>query len=1615
MSFLDSFFKTKYADDYSKIEQAKQEKQANPPDLREDGFSLPDHLASGAASGAFSWLIRRLILPVVLWRRTPMRLGFTWVGRHEQVEAILSAHDAFEVPFGREMSQMTGGVNFGLGDDGELHDRQRPLMIELLRETINRDEITATAELVGNALLDDSGGRINAVRDFLTRATAEICLKVYGIETSSADRFAEYSMAGSALLFADPFGTPAYRRQAMIASKRLREILDTNITRYLHEGSDAPGLLPALVAKAKENPETVSGPGATLDDALDEVRAMMFGLITGFIPTNALAAAKILEELSQRADPFAEACRLARRYHDPDDGEPKGRTRRQLQNVLMEALRFNPALFPGQFRVCKSADFEGKDRFAGFTFEPGETMMVATAAALMDDSAFDDPKKFRPERYGEGEDATNFLFGHGIHKCVGEHLSKWIITELFLVLLNRPGLKFAARKPKMTSVGPIPWKLDMVFDAEAGQRQRSMITAAIPLTGEDGANAVREMLRGWQADGSLAKGLGLSNVIHFASLNVVELGDAGESRPTLLIELSADGAPEQVIDRIFSTAGGRLDQLEPHLAAKPKPASARGGNERSTTNRLFIDHMVRLNTWPWGAIGLEFPGTGEFSVRQIEREEALYRHVREQVSRLTSGPDTERTGEPLVKQVRRALVGTEFEDMLYRPDERRPAFARFPTRSYNEFLATYFTSKPYVVGAIAFAALTVLVPLIVLFVASFFTALTAYVVVWMLPLLLLISAGIIFIFILRRRETKTEIPDDRFADHEHMRRLLAMEDLPGHAQNHLTSVSDLKPGYFRILTTAIALYVIKMMVVFWFRPGFVTDFATIHYAKWFRLPGTRKLIFQTNYDGSWESYLEDFVTKAHGGQTIAWNNAVGFPRTNWLFLDGAQDGDQFKRWVRRQQVETLFWYSHFPMATTDRIRANALVRDGLARACSASEYHAWQNLFGAAPRYETSIETDRVQSLLFGGLGRHPVARLHALRFPKGGQDGAGQWIERLARDWINCESASNRSDGHMGIAFGDADPDLPVRFVGFTAQGLRYLGMTSGEPNCGLASFPMSFVEGMARRARILGDEPDKVAKWLWTDWAEGEEDERAAAGECHALILHYARSEAELAKLEDQLAEEYEEFSITDLRQIRLNSAPRSNSREPFGFRDGISQPVMTGTQQFARDRHGRDDVVGPGEFVMGYPDSRGYFPISPQVSQRTPAAAGLPAPVAAIPGENPQFDNPHLTDMRDVGRNGSFLVVRQLRQDREAFDALLERHAQSGGWSHAHHAAGQKAGEEVLDVDAIARGNVHAGRYEKVRNKELLAAKIVGRWQDGSSLTRNPSLPATRGLRGRMFDQLTRQLATRAEDVLPPDASPDTKPTGEAATLLSLLANFRPPFGRGDQKAWRIIEEHSIAPSHVAPEARIALEDAMWDEASWTKLREILTAMDVQGIRLAIAQELRETPVPDNDFRHGTDDPQGIYCPLGSHIRRTNPRDSFRPGSTDQMNISNRHRLLRRGRNYFLQDVGDYEAEHADGTMFMCFNANIERQFEFVQQTWVNSRSFHGARNAPDPLIAPKTDGDEFIVQTTGISRTIPLAQRDDAGTMNDFVHMEGGGYFFFPGRLALEFLGKLAQQR
>ena len=160
--------------------------------------------------------------------------------------------------------------------------------------------------------------------------------------------------------------------------------------------------------------------------------------------------------------------------------------------------------------------------------------------------------------------------------------------------------------------------------------------------------------------------------------------------------------------------------------------------------------------------------------------------------------------------------------------------------------------------------------------------------------------------------------------------------------------------------------------------------------------------------------------------------------------------------------------------------------------------------------------------------------------------------------------------------------------------------------------------------------------------------------------------------------------------------------------------------------------------------------------------------------------------------------------------------------------------------------------------------------------------------------------------------------------------------------------------------------------------------------------------------NDFGFASEDPDGLRCPLGAHIRRANPRDAARNGQpADPRPRSLRHRLLRRGRSYGTRYDDDLEGKTgARGLNFIALCADIERQFEFVQQTWVNNPAFEGLDEV-DPLIGSDPPGDgtnsdppTFTIQDTPVRRRVK--------GMRSFVDLKGGAYFFVPSIGALQWL-------
>ena len=90
---------------------------------------------------------------------------------------------------------------------------------------------------------------------------------------------------------------------------------------------------------------------------------------------------------------------------------------------------------------------------------------------------------------------------------------------------------------------------------------------------------------------------------------------------------------------------------------------------------------------------------------------------------------------------------------------------------------------------------------------------------------------------------------------------------------------------------------------------------TIHFARWVFLDGRRRVVFASSYDGSVESYMDDFIDKVWWGLNAVFSNGVGYPRTRWLLFGGARDERAFKRVLRRRQEPVQVWYSAYPDLT----------------------------------------------------------------------------------------------------------------------------------------------------------------------------------------------------------------------------------------------------------------------------------------------------------------------------------------------------------------------------------------------------------------------------------------------------------------------------------------------------------------------------------------------------------------------------------------------------------------------------------------------------------------------------------------------------------------------------
>ncbi len=213
-------------------------------------------------------------------------------------------------------------------------------------------------------------------------------------------------------------------------------------------------------------------------------------------------------------------------------------------------------------------------------------------------------------------------------------------------------------------------------------------------------------------------------------------------------------------------------------------------------------------------------------------------------------------------------------------------------------------------------------------------------VFFFLPLLLLLAP--LYLILLRRAE-KTDPEICPTVDQSYSDEMAASEDHD--VTNPFSAMGSLKPGIVRLLTTIGVLATVDFAARHIVRPGRLGRIRTIHFARWVFLDDRRRMVFFSNYDGSVESYMDDFINKTGFGLNASFSNGIGYPRVNWLVMDGCADERKYKEFLRRHTLPTQVWYKAYPGLTAVDLERHTRIRKGLERkTMSEREAREWAAL-----------------------------------------------------------------------------------------------------------------------------------------------------------------------------------------------------------------------------------------------------------------------------------------------------------------------------------------------------------------------------------------------------------------------------------------------------------------------------------------------------------------------------------------------------------------------------------------------------------------------------------------------------------------------------------------------
>ncbi len=405
--------------------------------------------------------------------------------------------------------------------------------------------------------------------------------------------------------------------------------------------------------------------------------------------------------------------------------------------------------------------------------------------------------------------------------------------------------------------------------------------------------------------------------LHYASLFVV---DVGTMDPYLVFEGNVDGRAGAFLDHLLEVASEGVDRVYGHCAGYP-PVGAEG---RSAALRYLTRHDIGADTFY-----VNRPGR---TVKDIRSEQRLRDHIERFLDDHDGALRSQEAG-----AVRRSIGASLTDDL---------GWARTPAPT--PFVVRHTIDARYVVLLLLTPALATVLGLVKVAVGPSSTRRQAR--LSRVALAAVAGLGARAVQQLRAAEADDERRDRRrdpdwqsayaaWISNEH-----AIGDREDHqGQNHMVSVTRVNPGWFRLVILRVVLRVLNVIAMVTTNRGTLGGITSIHFARWVVTPD-RSLMFLSNFDGSWESYLNDFIDLAAPGLTAVWSNTeneVGFPTTRWLVGGGAREAARFKAYARSSMVRTNVWYSAYPDISAVDIGNNMQLRDDLFAPLDPSATEAW--------------------------------------------------------------------------------------------------------------------------------------------------------------------------------------------------------------------------------------------------------------------------------------------------------------------------------------------------------------------------------------------------------------------------------------------------------------------------------------------------------------------------------------------------------------------------------------------------------------------------------------------------------------------------------------------------